>query len=216
MIQCCISQMARWGLSRLKEKKQRENRQELDIDRALKNVVEFKDSCVSTDHPHVDSVLLQRLHQINPHLILCWELQFYFEHRWHVKLMDQGEMKSVLLLQDPPYPIKASQHSAEYLPFDSRALWIVSRLMHQFRHGLQVEVVEQHIKKMYHQHEMQLKAREQVAADMDNDLKSVNRRLTGQQNISDPGWERGIGFTDEGTPYIDGKGAHTKEITRAI
>jgi hypothetical protein len=213
---CCISEMARWGLTRLKEKKQRGSRQELDLDRALGNVVEFTDRHLTTDHPAVDPALLRRLWEIDKNLVLCWELQFYFEHRWHVKLVDRGEMISIVLLQDPPYPIKASQTRAEYVPFDSKVLGLVERLMFQWRNGLQAWVVEEHLAREQEKIDARERDRMDVANEMDKDLRRINERITGKRNISDPGWERGIGFDADGKPFAEGRGAHTEKNTRAI
>lgn len=215
-VMCCISQMARWALTKLKEKKQRKSRHELDIDRALGHAVEFRDAYLETDHPHVPPHLLQELRAIDKDLILCWELQFYFEHRWHVKWKDQGELKSVTILQDPPYPVKRGQDRAEFVPFDRRALRDSARLMHQMRHGLQQQVVEQHLEKQEKKKLDKEQDLHQLEQDWHEDHRHINERMTGERNASDPGWEAGVGFDADGVPFVEGPGAHDRKMKRAI
>jgi len=213
---CCISQMARWALTKLKEKKQRKDRNELELDRALGNVVEFRDAYLETDHPHVPPHLLKQLKEIDPNLVLCWELQFYFEHRWHVKWEDNNEMKSIVILQDPAYPIKAGSDHAEFVPFDGRAIHTVSRLMHQVRHGLQSQAVADHLAKEEGKKLAKEKSLHELEQDWHEDHRHINERLTGKRNPSDPGWEAGIGFDADGVPFTEGSGAHSEKMKRAI
>ena len=207
-VTCGISQMARWGLTRLRQKRLYKDKHEFELAKALGVMVEFRDACVVFETPRVPAHLLGQLHAIDGNLFLCWELQFYFEHRWHVKLRDQGEEKSILLLQDPPYPIKASQVRAEYVPFDTLALDDVRRLMHQFRHGRQKAVVTAHLSRLAQKQERKERDRMGLAFDVDSAYRRVHERIRGERNISDPGWERGIGHDGSGKPMVVGKGAH--------
>ena len=215
-VTCSISPMSRWGLTRLKEKdKQRQDRNEMEMDRAVGQVGEFKDARVTTAHPHVDTWLLDSLFKLDDRLFLCWELQHYFEHRWHVKMLDDdGDVKSILMLQHP-WTIRIHEQG-DYLPFNSEALSNVRRLMHQIRHGLQQEVIDAHQEKNDKERLTKEADRKDIAEQKDKEERRVQERLTGRRNISDPGWERGIGIDKDGVPYIDGKGAHTEERTSAF
>jgi hypothetical protein len=208
--------MARWGLTRLKEKKQRKDRNELELDRALGHTKEFNDPYLEVSHPTVSKGMIERLQQIDPNLVLCWELQFYFEHRWHVKWKDQGEMKSVIILQNPPYPIKAGQDSAEFVPFDERALKTVARLMYQVRHGLQRQAVNDHLDKVEQKEQDRVKSLAQLEVDWNDDHRHIHERMDGTRNASDPGWEAGVGFDADGVPFAEGSGAHSRNMKRAI
>ena len=207
--------MARWGLTRLKEKgKQRLSPDELAIDRAFSRVDWFTDLFISVEHPHVAQWLLDELERINPRLQLHWELQHYFEHRWHIKLNENGDLKSIIILQYP-WTIKIHQQ-AEFVPFDSNALEQVRRLCHQLRHGLQGEVIERHLAKNAQDKLDQEAGWEDMANVRDKEERLVQERMSGKRNISDPGWERGVGMDIDGVPFTEGKGAHTNERTSAF
>jgi len=214
-VTCCVSTLARFGLTRIKEKKQRTHNRQLALDRALGNVREFTDRCLTTDHPYVSQSMLKKLSLIDSRLFLCWELQHYFDHRWHIKLRDEnGDIKSVLILQHP-WTISLHQQ-ADFIPFDSVALSEVRRCIYQLRHGTQAEV----IKKMQDKQEKKEVDRQADLADladvMDAEQRHIQERLMGKRNISDPGWERGIGWSEDGRPYVEGFGAHTDKVTKAI
>ena len=97
--------LARMGLTKLKEKRQYQNRDEHTIAQALGTTIEFTDGQLTTDHPHVAQSLLDKLHAIDPRLMLRWELQHYFEHRWHITYEDEDELgpksTSITILQNP-------------------------------------------------------------------------------------------------------------------
>lgn len=216
-IKCCISQVARWNLTKLKEKKQRASMEEYELDQALGLTVEFTDACIEHDHPSIEPFILRALYAIDRNIVLCWELQAYFEHRWHVKWWDERdrEEKNILLLQYPHAPLSAMVE-AEYVPMDERALRDVRRLMHQLRHGLQREATKAHLESIEAARLRKECEMQQLAADRDKEERHILERLRGDRNISDPGWERGIGFDKDGKPFTEGKGAHVAEHTRAI
>ena len=214
---CCISQTARWNLSRLKEKKQRANKHERDVAKALGVVKEFKDGYLELDHPHVEPHLLRQLYGIDSRLFLCWELQFYFEHRWAVKYKDDMGLESYFtILQDPPFPIKAEVKDAAYIPFDQRAIADVQRLAHQRRHSLQNAVVLAHQEKLEKKELSRWADLEDMANERDKEQRHIQERISGERNISDPGWERGIGIDESGKPFTDGLGAHNTKHTKAF
>ena len=205
------------GLTRLKQKKKEyETQYNLTLAKGFGMWDEFTDTCLSVEHPAIDPRLLQRFHEIDYQLFLCWELQHYFEHRWHVKMHDRysGETKSVLVLQDPPCPLV--HESANYVEFTNATLHEVRRLMHQLRHGTQLAVIEAMHERQEQKEEDRWNAFQDLAEDVDKDHRHIQERLIGKRNRSDPGYERGIGFNDDGKPFADGVGASGRNLIRAI
>ena len=205
------------GLTRLKQKKRKyRDQNELLLAKAFKVWTEFTDARTSCEHPFVAPSLLAKLRAIDPNLHLFWELQHYFEHRWHVKWKDTltGELKSVLVLQNPPCPLIHQQ--ADYVPFDSAALHDVAVNMFILRNGKQVAVIEAALQRDQDEADALQADRLDLAFQYDKDHRKIHERLSGRRNISDPGWERGIEYDANGVPITVGAGAHTTNNTKAI
>jgi hypothetical protein len=190
------------------------------VQQALGLTTEFTDHALDNSHPFVSQRLLQKLHQIDERLFLCWELQHYFDHRWHVKYLDTHiesgtPIETSIVILQWPYAVQIHE-TAAYLPFDGEALATVRRLMHQIRNGTQSAIIEGvHV----HQEKKetdQIADREDMATEMDKEQRRLQERISGKRNISDPGWERGVGQNDDGTYYTDGPGAHSHTRTKAI
>ena len=220
-VTCSISPHARWALSRLKEKKQYHSPQDREIQQALGNTVEFTDSYIETDHPCVDQRWLDRLREIDPRLELHWELQHYFEHRWHIMYMDETwdtgtrELKSILILQEP-FAVQIHEQ-ALYLPTDNEMMERhIERLMFQLRNGTQSEATDRVATHAEERPEKLAAERKDMADALDREQRLIQERISGKRNISDPGWERGIGMDESGKPFVDGPGAHTQKNTKAF
>lgn len=214
---CCISPLARMGLTRLKQRRREHNsRDSIMLERAFGLWSEFTDITLSVDHPYVSWKLLARLREIDANLILCWELQHYFEHRWHIKWKDglTGNVQSVRILQSPEAPL-IHQH-ADFVPFNHLALQRVSHSMFILRNGLQNDVIANVHKSDRLREESRIRDAENLAADYDMDYRKIHERLRGKRNLHDPGWERGISFDSKGTPVAEGTGAHSKHHTKAL
>ena len=216
-VHCCVSPLARMGLTKLKQKKKDYGTEyNLAVARGFGTFDEFTDVCLSVDHPVVSPNLLARLHEIDSQLFLCWELQHYFDHRWHIKLRDRytGNVQSVLVLQTPSCPLV--HESAEYVALTYAILHAVQRLVHQLRHGTQLAVIEAMHEKQQAKEEDRWNEFEQLAEDVDADHRHIQERLSGKRNRSDPGYERGVDFDADGKPFAEGSGASDRKLLRAI
>ena len=214
-VRCCISQTARWALTRLKNKDKWQHRNELAMLYAFNLVDEFKDAQLTCEHPHVDAWILSMLHSIHPQLELWWELQHYFEHRWHVVYNDDGNIKSVLVLQQPDAPLM--HQAADYKAITMRELSRVRRSMFILKHGQQLAVTDALLAQQELAEERKIAAQLDLADQKDKAERHLQERILGKRNISDPGWEAGVGFNADGTPYVSGPGAHRADkITKAV
>ena len=210
--------LARLGLTKLKEKKEYLSRDEYIIKQALGTTMEFTDDRITVDHPYVAQSLLDKLHAIDSRLQLRWELQHYFEHRWHITYEDEtmlGPISTSITILQYPRAVQIHQQ-ADFVPFDDTALDEVRRLMHQIRNGTQAAIVAGVADAHQIKQETEIADREDMAGELDKEQRRLQERILGKRNISDPGWERGIGIAEDGTPFIDGPGAHTSKHTVAI
>lgn len=206
------------GLTKLKEKKEYLDREDYIIKQALGTTVEFTDLRITQEHPYVAQSLLDKLKTIDSRLQLRWELQHYFEHRWHITYEDEDECgpksTSITILQHPR-AVQVHQQ-ADYVPFDNTALDEVRRLMHQIRNGTQSQIVEGVATAHQQKQEAEIMERGDMADALDREQRHLQERISGKRNISDPGWERGVGQNADGTYFTDGEGAHTRKRTKAV
>ena len=172
---------------------------------------EFRDKNIGGCYPVVASHVLEKFYKINPRLVLEWELQMRGEHRWHVKMHRTDGMYDVpvhvIVLQDPEFTIDGS---GEYIPFDMRAVDRVRDIM----------IWSQDPVKFVWQWQKEGKEKKEKA-DQDSDGRMLDwanhyRRLFARMGTTATGWERGIGFTENGKPYVVGKGAVSRSNLTAV